>query len=251
MTSCVSSPPVAPVKTVAAVRASNPRTAIPPSGLWPMDAWTRPANRPVTCPAILDGRIRFENRACSPPTTPQTSLKAIRTAATHPAGTCQADSALSSSEDRKAKATAATSVQWSRRTPGSQTFTVLIEGVGWADMADLRSDGNLQVETDDALTPGPRFRRRHCTLWRAPTTESPRERQRTAVRRRRCRGRGAILMGWSRFSELLASLDLAADRGAAAYGYSLLTAATKIGPGLSGLMTGSLRDLDGPWPSLP
>ncbi|OGN46962.1 MAG: hypothetical protein A2795_04810 [Caulobacterales bacterium RIFCSPHIGHO2_01_FULL_67_30] len=60
-----------------------------------------------------------------------------------------------------------------------------------------------------------------------------------------------ILMVWSRFSELLASLDLAADRGAAAYGYSLLTAATKIGPGLSGLMTGSLRDLDGPWPSLP
>jgi|UPI000312736A hypothetical protein len=37
-------------------------------------------------------------------------------------------------------------------------------------MADLRSDGNLQVETDDALTPGPRFRRRHCTQWRAPTT---------------------------------------------------------------------------------
>jgi len=37
-------------------------------------------------------------------------------------------------------------------------------------MADLRSDGNLQVETDDALTPGPRFRRRHFTQWRAPTT---------------------------------------------------------------------------------
>lgn len=49
---------------------------------------------------------------------------------------------------------------------------------------------------------------------------------------------GVILMVWSRFSELLAQLDLAADRGAAAYGYSLFTASTKIGLGLSGLMTG-------------
>lgn len=49
---------------------------------------------------------------------------------------------------------------------------------------------------------------------------------------------GVILMVWSRFSELLAQLDLAADRGAAAYGYSLFTATTKIGLGLSGLMTG-------------
>lgn len=49
---------------------------------------------------------------------------------------------------------------------------------------------------------------------------------------------GVILMVWSRFSELLAQLDLGADRGAAAYGYSLFTATTKIGLGLSGLITG-------------
>ncbi len=49
---------------------------------------------------------------------------------------------------------------------------------------------------------------------------------------------GVVLLVWSRFSELLAQLDLAADRGSAAYGYSLFTATTKIALGLSGLMTG-------------
>ena len=49
---------------------------------------------------------------------------------------------------------------------------------------------------------------------------------------------GVIFLTWSRFSELLEQSGAGRDRGAAAYGYSLFTATTKIALGLSGLITG-------------
>lgn len=49
---------------------------------------------------------------------------------------------------------------------------------------------------------------------------------------------GVIFLAWSRFSELLERSGTSQDRGAAAFNYSLFTAATKIALGLSGLMTG-------------
>lgn len=103
-------------------------------GIWPIEAWTRPAKRPVTGPCIRDGRIRLKSRACSPPNMPHISRKAISTDAIQPAGSCQGDRTLSSSDDRKARAIVATSSQWKRRTPKSQVFMGLIAEVGVADM---------------------------------------------------------------------------------------------------------------------
>src|SRR5271165_2001329 len=148
---CQSSPPAAPVMTVAAVIASSSRILTAPSGLWPTDGSTRTSIRSRTWSPICDGRTKLRNRACSPPMNPHTSRKAIKTPTAHPMRMCQADNGPSSADETRHSAIPATRSQWKARTPRSQTR---MRRGGAADIVTIATSLSCVLGRADRSQPG-------------------------------------------------------------------------------------------------